>query len=98
MKSGKTLWEELCSHYYTGTAAAKDMRKTWERAQNEVDKERFEHVKMLLLVQEKEAIWWRNACVLYFQTHAKMPLPVGFEESDKTLEYKSMKFPYAPGN
>ena len=54
---------------------------------------------MLLNVQEKEAVWWRNACVLYFQTHSKMPIPAGFEKPDKTLEeYQAMRFPYAPGN
>jgi alpha-glucuronidase len=99
MRSNKTLWEELCAHYYAGTDAAKGMRKTWQSVENQVDKDRFEQVKMLLLVQEKEAIWWRNACVLYFQTHSKMPIPMGFEQPDKSLDYyKSLKFPYAPGN
>jgi alpha-glucuronidase len=75
------------------------MRKTWQSVENQIDKDRFEQVKMLLLVQEKEAIWWRNACVLYFQTHSKMPIPMGFEQPDKSLDYyKSLKFPYAPGN
>ncbi len=99
MKSGNTLWDELCANYYAGVESVKTMRKTWDNCQSEVDKERFEQVKMLLLVQEKEAIWWRNACVLYFQTYSKLPIPVGFEKPDKTLEYyKSLKFPYAPGN
>ena len=42
---------------------------------------------MLLDIQKKEAIWWRNACLLYFQTFHKMPIPAGYEQPDKTLEY-----------
>jgi alpha-glucuronidase len=54
---------------------------------------------MLLIIQEKEAVWWRNACLLYFQTFSGMPIPSGIEQPDHTLEYyKSLKFPYAPGN
>ena len=74
------------------------MRKTWNGLKNFVDRERFEQVQMLLNVQENEAIWWRNACVLYFQTFSKMPLPAGYEKPDRSLEYyKSLRFPYAPG-
>ena len=75
------------------------MQQSWNAQQKFVDKERFEQVKMLLQVQEKEAVWWRNACLLYFQTFSKMPLPRGAEQPDQTLEYyKSLRFPYAPGN
>jgi alpha-glucuronidase len=50
-------------------------------------------------MQVKEATWWRNACLLYFQTFSKMPLPAGYEKPAQTLEYyMSLKFPYAPGN
>jgi alpha-glucuronidase len=64
-----------------------------------IDNQRFTQVKMLLATQEKEAVWWRNACLLYFQTFSKMPIPDGFEKPDRTLDYyRSLKFPYAPGN
>jgi alpha-glucuronidase len=99
MKSGNTLWDELCGSYYGGVESVREMKKTWERGAAEVDKERFEQVRMLLTVQEKEAVWWRNACVLYFQTFSKMPIPAGFEKPDKTLDYyQNLRFPYAPGN
>jgi alpha-glucuronidase len=53
----------------------------------------------LLAIQEKEAVWWRNACLLYFQTFSKMPIPARYEKPDQTLEYyKSLNFPLAPGN
>lgn len=63
-----------------------------------IDDEEFSHIKMLLAVQEKEAIWWRNSCVLYFQTFSRQPIPSCLENPDKSLEnYESLLFPYAPG-
>ena len=99
MKSGRTLWEELCYKYYEGVSDMKDLQKTWNDLERFVDKERFTHVKMLLAIQVKEAIWWRNSCLLYFQTFSRMPIPAGYEQPNKTLDYyKSLSFPYAPGN
>ncbi len=80
MKSGNSLWDELCGSYYGGVESVREMQKIWARGASEVDKERFEQVRMLLTIQEKEAVWWRNACVLYFQTHSKMAIPAGFEK------------------
>ncbi|MEQ1675997.1 MAG: alpha-glucuronidase family glycosyl hydrolase [Chitinophagaceae bacterium] len=98
MKSGLTLWNELCRQYYTGAERVKKLQQTWEGLQQFVDKERFDQVKMLLQVQYDEAIWWRNACLLYFQTFSKQPIPPAYEQPDKTLEYyKSLRFPFAPG-
>jgi alpha-glucuronidase len=98
LKSGKTLWDELCYHYYEGVDSVRAMRKTWNSLEGKIDEERFNHVKMMLTIQEKEAVWWRNACVLYFQTFSKQPIPAGLEMPNKTLEYyESLEFPYAPG-
>jgi alpha-glucuronidase len=99
LKSGKTVWEELCKKYHSAVDSVRWMQKTWEGLKNYVDTERFEQVKMLLSVQEKEAVWWRNACLLYFQTFSKMPIRPNYEKPDHDLEYyKSLRFPYAPGN
>lgn len=98
MKSGKTMWDELCTRYYKGVESVRTTQKTWEGMKSHIDNQRFEQVKMLLKVQEKEAVWWRNACLLYFQTFSKRPIPFD-EKPDKTLEYyKNLRFPYAPGN
>jgi alpha-glucuronidase len=73
------------------------MRNDWNSLENKIDEQRFNHVKMLLNIHEKEAVWWRNACIQYFQTFSKLPIPDGFEKPDKTLEYyMSLEFPYAP--
>ena len=110
MKSGKTLWEEICYHYYDGVESVKEMQTIWNSLEGKIvakrksrpggiDEERFRHVQMLLNIQEKEAVWWRNACVLYFQSFSHQPIPEGLEKPDKSLEYyQSLSFPYEPGN
>jgi alpha-glucuronidase len=96
MKNGQTLWKEICFQYYAGVDSVRAMQKTWKALENKIDPERFAQVNMLLQIQEEEAVWWRNACILYFQTFSKMPIPEGLEKPDKTLEYyKGLRFPYA---
>jgi alpha-glucuronidase len=99
MKSGRTLWEELCYKYYLGVEEVRNMQREWKSVEPYVDKQRFKQVSMLLAIQEKEAVWWRNSCLLYFQTFSKMQIPEGYEKPDHTLEYyESLSFPLAPGN
>ena len=99
MKSGRTLWNELCYQYYTGADKVKQMQQTWQSLKNKTDQQRYEQVSMLLQIQYEEAVWWRNACLLYFQTFSKMPIPAQYEKPDKPLTYyMELKFPYAPGH
>jgi alpha-glucuronidase len=99
MKSGRSLWDELCFNYYTGAAKVKTMQQAWASVKPYVDQQRHEQVSMLLNVQHEEAIWWRNACLLYFQTFSRQAIPSHYEKPDKTLDYyKSLRFPLAPGN
>jgi alpha-glucuronidase len=98
MRSGKTLWDELCSRYQSGVDSVRWMQKQWSSMEKVIDKERFDQTKMLLTIQEKEAVWWKDACLLYFQTFSKMPIPGNVEKPAQTLEYyQSLKFPFAPG-
>jgi alpha-glucuronidase len=98
MRSGNTLWEELCLEYDSGVRGVEEMRELWAMLKDKIDDERFNQVSMLLKIQEKEANWWKNSCLLYFQTFSKMEFPVGMEPPTGTLEYyKSLQFPYAPG-
>ncbi len=98
LKSGNTLWDELCLHYQQGVNSVRDMQAKWATLNGKIDANRYEEIKMLLSIQEKEAVWWRNACLLYFQTFSKQPLPNGIEKPDHTLEYyQQLKYPYAPG-
>lgn len=95
MPSGKILWDELVTYYYKGVEEVRGMRKLWDSMEGKIDAERFNHVKQLLKVQEDEAIWWRDGCVLYFQTFSKRPIPSQHEHPKHTLEYyKRIPFPY----
>lgn len=97
-QSGRTLWDELCHRYYSGADSARWMNKAWDELQGKVDEERYNSVKMSLNIQEKEARWWRNSCVLYFQSFSGKPIPAGLEKPEHSLEYyMNLSFPYAPG-
>lgn len=99
LKNGETLWNGMALKYQEGVDQVETMVKTWNKMKPFVDEERFNAVKMLLKIQQKEAKWWRDACLLYFQQYSNMPLPKGVEQPTETLEYyKSLKFPFAPGN
>jgi alpha-glucuronidase len=99
MHSGRTLWNELCNKYYTGTDSVRSFQQQWSSIEKIIDKERFTQVKQLLAIQYSDAVWWRNACLLYFQTFSKMPIPAAYEQPDKTLDYyKNIRILFAPGN
>ncbi|PTS99832.1 alpha-glucuronidase, partial [Flavobacterium sp. HMWF030] len=99
LKSGQTLWNGMALKYQEGVNQVKEMQNTWSKTKKYVDNERYKEVEMLLAIQYKEAKWWRDACLLYFQQYSGKELPVGVEKSTQTLEYfKSLKFPFAPGN
>jgi len=98
MKSGKTLWEEIVAHYDRGVAAAVELRKRWDALKGHVDARRHAETATLLRVQEREALWWRDACLAYFQSLNGLPMPAGTTAPALSLaEYQSRVFPYAPG-
>jgi alpha-glucuronidase len=85
--------------YTRGVQGAGEMRKTWAGLSGSIDADRYAQVSAFLAIQEKEAKWWRDACIAYFQTFSHRPIPAGFAPPEKTLEeYEAMSFPYAPGN
>ena len=99
LKNGRTLWDGMALKYQEGVDQTKAMEKTWDNAEKYVDPERFHEVQMLLKIQNKEAKWWRDACLLYFQQYSEKELPEGVEKPTQTLKYfESLKFPFAPGN
>ena len=64
--------------------------QTWATLQGEIDDERYTAISKKFAIQERDAVWWRDACLLYFQTFAKRPLPAGVEKPAHTLaEYKA---------
>jgi alpha-glucuronidase len=97
-KSGRILWDELVVRYTRGVEVVSQMRATWAGLAPYVDAERHAQVAAFLAIQEQEARWWRDACIAYFQTFSKRPLPAGYAPPAHPLEYyQSLKFPYAPG-
>jgi alpha-glucuronidase len=90
LRSGRTLWDELALHYQRGVNWVRATRKQWEALKGVIDSERYEEVARKLSIQERDAIVWRDACLLYFQTFSKRPLPAGVEKPLKSLdEYKA---------
>lgn len=86
LSTGKTLWDELCTRYYTGVEEVEKMQDEWNQVKSNVDSEIFDDVKGRLAAQHREALNWRDACVLYFQTYAKQPIPAPFKKPERTLD------------
>jgi alpha-glucuronidase len=93
------LWDELVTRYSRGVAQVAAMQRVWATVAPSVDAERAAVVTAMLDVQRREAQWWRDASVAYWQSISKRPLPKGEASPLETLNaYKRRSFPYAPGN
>ncbi len=100
MKSDRILWEELGWKYQSGINEVRTFIDQWESLKGSIDDERHQQVSMLLQIQLDEAIWWKDACMTYFQTFSEMPFPDFMVTPTKDLEYfkkKEKSTPYAPG-
>jgi alpha-glucuronidase len=98
MASGRTLWNELCLRYEEGVDSVKCLSDQWELSKSKIDTDRFEAVKALLVKQERDAKIWRDACILYFQTFSKRPVPEGVEKAEHDLDYyKAYRYTDIPG-
>ncbi len=98
MKDGRTLWDDMVITYSTGVDEVGGMRKTWANLAPYVDPERFEAVSSNLIIQEREARWWCDASIAWFQSKNGLPLPKGYAAPAMPLDYyRSLQFPYAPG-
>lgn len=86
MKSGRTLWAELCFHYDRGVQEVREFQKAWDKLEPYLDTQRFNEVQAKLKIQAKDAVWWKDACLLYFQTFSKMPIPYELERPVHELE------------
>ncbi|HEV2764222.1 MAG TPA: alpha-glucuronidase family glycosyl hydrolase [Pyrinomonadaceae bacterium] len=84
-RSGRTLWDELALRYQRGVDRVRAARKEWGALSGAVDPERHEAVRRKLEIQERDAVAWRDACLLYFQTFSKRPLPAGVEPPRRSL-------------
>ena len=77
MKSGSTLWQELCMKYNMGVAMVEVYRDFWHTSAKQYMKgheQEWQHTDSLLNIQLENAKEWRNTCLKYFQTFSKMEI------------------------
>jgi alpha-glucuronidase len=88
MASGRSLWDELTFRYCRGVETVRGMQATWQGLAGAIDPERYEETRVFLGIQEREARWWRDASVLYFQAVSKRPLAAdACGPPEHTLDY-----------
>jgi alpha-glucuronidase len=87
LKSGRTIWEEICYKYNEGVDSVHMMREEWQKIKGLIDDDRFEKVSRLLSMQERDAKLWRDGCILYFQTFSNRPIPAGLAKPEHPLQY-----------
>lgn len=91
MKSGSTLWQELCMKYNMGVAMVEVYRDFWHTSAKQYMKgheQEWQHTDSLLNVQLENAKEWRNTCLKYFQTFSKMKI---YEENNVSSTCTSLK-------
>jgi alpha-glucuronidase len=97
LRTGRTLWDELATRYQAGVDSVRSMQRAWEAVRPAIDAERFADVQRDLAIQEREARWWRDAALQYFQTFSRRPLPAGVERPAHPLEfYQHLRCPADP--
>lgn len=75
MRSGKTLWEELCGRYDAGVTHVEKMQRDWDKLKGRVQPEIHLHVSQRLLWQEAHARDWRSTCLPFYQQFSQQPIP-----------------------
>ena len=75
MKSGTTLWEELCAKYQEGAKQAAVLQRTWLSLNGKVDSRRHREVAERLAIQVADSAKWRDQILEYFAGFSKKPIP-----------------------
>jgi len=75
LKLGRTLWEELCEKYTSGTDFVRGMYDEWLSLEGSVDSQVFSSVRERLEKHLADAVIWRDTCLTYFQKFSKQPIP-----------------------
>jgi len=97
VSSGRTVWDELVHRYSAGVDSVRAMQREWAGVRAAIDSERFAEVAGFLAIQAREARWWRDATLSYFQTFSRMPSPAGYEQPAHPLSYyMSLRCPVDP--
>ena len=97
LSTGRTVWDELVSRYYAGVDSVHAMQRAWSTLAGKIDEERFRQVQGALAIQEREARWWRDASLRYFQTQSRLPIPSHYEQPARPLDfYMRLRCPADP--
>ena len=75
MKSGMTLWDELCAKYQAGAEQAAVLQKIWQSLGGKIDSRRHQEVAERLAIQVTDSVKWRDQILEYFGHFSKMPIP-----------------------
>lgn len=75
LTNGETLWNCLCHKYDSGVKMAESFSQKWNSLKVYIDPDRFNSIKIKYERQAKDAWWWRDACLLYFQQFSKLQFP-----------------------
>lgn len=86
MKSGATLWQELCNRYQSGVESVETMQRQWTAAKPYINPELWNDVNERLMTQARDANWWKEGCLLYFQQFSGMPIPDNVTPPVHTLD------------
>ena len=99
MPSGDTLWDEICLSYQKGVDEVASWISQWESLRGSIDDQRHARVLALFKRQHSDAEFWRDACLSYFHTFSKRPIPDGVEKPEHDLEYyKRFQLYHVPGD
>ena len=92
MKSGRIFWDELCHKYDDGVQQARHFLLVWDAMRPHVDAPPLNKDQHKLRIQVRDAVWWHDACILYFQTFSKRPIPQDVEHPvhnlDEMMDFK----------
>jgi len=98
MADGQSLWHALVQRYDQGVAEAAQLQAQWQALHEHVDARRWGDTAQHLAQQQREAQWWRDACVCYFQSINGLALPPGSPAPALSLaEYRAIRQWHAPG-
>ena len=99
LRSGRTLWNSLLLHYDRGVAWVRNARRTWRGLSGYIDPQRYRLTADFLAIQLKDAQWWRDASIAYFESISRRPLPAGVAPPPDTLaHYEAFCIPYVEGS
>lgn len=75
LRSGRTLWEELCARYAEGVQQARELQETWQSLCGKIDARRHREVAERLAIQVRDAALWRERILEYFARFSRRPVP-----------------------